>query len=254
MLSVMKKDDHTEELVVPPPDVLALFVRFQRGMMSWKQATLAAQANVSLSTIQRVERGEPVSRDKLESIGLALGHPPGAFTAPRALRSEEEAAKLAADSFSWLANTVPVKVGPLRKEPQLRALIDTVCGYMDCDLGPEAEDDMSVLREWVNFASFMAATAEGLVTPRPERSFKKRELYADIFRHVQMMERKYRAVCLVGSYEAKSNVESFATLRVGVLCFKSRVLNPAAATVSELRAQPFIDLRRTLRDFIEGGS
>ena len=70
---------------------------------------------------------------------------------------------------------------------------------MDSDLGPVAEEDMAALREWMDFASWMAATAEGLVTPRPGRSFKKRELYADIFRHVEMMEKKYRAVCLVGS-------------------------------------------------------
>ena len=248
----MTTDDHTAELVVPPSDVLAFFVRFQRGMLRWKQATLAAQANVSLSTIQRVERGEPISKNKLEAIGLALGHPPGTFTAPRVRRSEEEAVKLVADSFSWLADTVPVEVAPLRKEPQLREILGAVCAYLDSDLGPEAEEDMAALREWMDFASWMAATAEGLVTPRPGRSFKKRELYADIFRHVGMMEKKYRAVCLVGSYDATSNVELFATLRVGVLSFRSKILNPAAATILELRGQPVIDLRKALHDWTEG--
>ena len=38
----------------------------------------------SLSTIQRVERGEAVSKENLDKIACALGHPPSAFTEPRA--------------------------------------------------------------------------------------------------------------------------------------------------------------------------
>ncbi len=160
--------------------------------------------------------------------------------------------KLVVERFAWITDTVPVRVAPLRKEPQLRDILGTVCAYVDSDLGPEAEEDVAVLREWMDFASWMAATSEGLAVPRPGRSFKKRKLYADIFKHVDMIERKYRAVCLVGSYEASSNVDLFATLQVGVLSLKSKVANPAAAAIVELRAQPFIDLRKTLRDWLEG--
>lgn len=144
-----------------------------------------------------------------------------------------------------------MQVAPLRKEPQLREILGAVCAYLDSDLGPEAEHDMAALRDWMDFASWIAATAEGLVSPRPSRTFKKRALYADIFRHVGMMEKKYRAVCLVGSYEATSNVQLFPTLRVGVLSFRSKILNPAAATIPELRGQPVIDLRKMLHAWAE---
>lgn len=43
MIHVMITQDQTSELVVPPLDVLAFFVRPQRGVMRWKQATLAAK-------------------------------------------------------------------------------------------------------------------------------------------------------------------------------------------------------------------
>lgn len=248
----MNSQDKVEELIVPPPDVLAFFVKFQRGMMRWKQAALAAKAGVSLSTIQRVERGEAVSKEKLDKIACALGHPSGTFTEPRARASEEEALKRVVESFGWLTETVPVAVAPLRKEPQLRDVLGCATAFVDSDLPPEADEDLAVLREWMDFASWMAATSEGLVTPRPGRSFKKRELYADIFKHVGEMERKYRAVCLVGSYDATSNVELFKTLRVGVVSFKSKDKNPAAATIPELRAPPHLDLRQTLQTWLEG--
>lgn len=247
-------DTHHEphELVVPPADVLAFFVRYQRSLMGWKQDTLAGQAGVSLSTIQRVERGNPVSVGALEKIGLALGHPAGALTAPRARVPEAEALKIVLDGISWLTDTVPVDVAPLRKEPQLRSILDCTAALLDSNLGPDAEDDLATLREWMDFASWMAATADGLITPRPGRSFKKRELYTDIFRHIADMERRHRAVCLVGSYEATSNVELFKSLTVGVVAFKSRAGNPSAAKITELRAPPFIDLKKTLRDWLGG--
>jgi transcriptional regulator with XRE-family HTH domain len=248
----MNTQEQADELVIPPPDVLAFFVRFQRGMMRWKQAALAAQAGVSLSTVQRVERGESVSKEKLDKIGCALGHPTGAFTEPRARASDEEALQRVVESFAWLTDTVPVAVSPLRKEPQLRDVLGCASAFVDSDLGPDADEDLAVLLEWMDFASWMVATSEGLVTPRPGRSFKKRELYADIFRHVRDMERKYRAVCLIGSYDATSNVELFKTLRVGVVSFKSKDKNPAAATIPELRAPPHLDLQKKLRQWLEG--
>lgn len=47
---------------LPVPATIAFFVRLQRGMMGWKKETLAGFARVSLSTIERIERGEPSRR------------------------------------------------------------------------------------------------------------------------------------------------------------------------------------------------
>lgn len=247
---VMDTSNHTSEAVVPPPDVLAFFIRFQRQMMRWKQAILASKADVSVTTIERVERGDSVSQESLEKIGNALGHPPGVFTAPRVLASDDEAFRRVVESFSWLTDTVPVKVAPLRKEPQLREILACASAFLDSDLGPVADQDLATLKEWLDFANWMVATSEGSIAPHPGRSFKKRELYSDIFAHVGMMERKYRAVCLVGTYEATSNVEMFATLRVGVFAFKSKARNPAATAIPELRAPPHLDLRKTLAEWL----
>ena len=46
---------------VPPPELIAWFVRLVRGLRNWKQTALADFACISLSTVERVERGERVS-------------------------------------------------------------------------------------------------------------------------------------------------------------------------------------------------
>lgn len=249
----MVAQHQTNELGVPPPDVLGFFVRFQRGMMRWKQETLAAQAGVSLTTIERIERGDSVSKASLEKVGRALGHEPGALTKPRKKRSEQEALELIVKQFSWLAETLPVKVAPLRKERQLREILDATTAFVDADSGPEIDDDLEILREWMDFASWMAASSAGGISPPPSRSFKKRKLYADIFAHVTMMERKYRTVCLVGTYDATSNLAGFETIKAGVVVFRSKDKNPAAIVITELRAPPSIDLRKALQKWLSEG-
>lgn len=246
----MTAHDHINELVVPPPEVLGYFIRFQRGMMRWKQETLAVQAGVSLTTIERIERGETVSKASLEKVGRALGQQPGAFTQPRPKRSEQEALDLVVERFAWITDTVPVAVAPLRKERQLREVLNATTAFVDSDLSPEIDDDLELLRECMDFASWMAATSAGDLCPPPDRSFKKRRLYGDIFAHVTMMERKYRAVCLVGTYDATSNMIGFEQIKAGVIAFRSKDKNPAAIAIPELRAPPSIDLRNALREWL----
>ena len=42
---------------VPPPKVIADFVRWSRQVLQWKKETLASFASVSLSTVERIEPG-----------------------------------------------------------------------------------------------------------------------------------------------------------------------------------------------------
>lgn len=56
------------------------FVRFQRQMWGWKKETLASFADVSLSTIERIERGDRVGDDCLDRVAVALGYKRGDFT------------------------------------------------------------------------------------------------------------------------------------------------------------------------------
>ena len=86
---------------VPAPATIAFFVRLQRGMMGWKLETLAGFARVSLSTIERIERGETVSAESLDRVADALRQPPGAFTTPRVLFTSEEAWQKLGSGEQW---------------------------------------------------------------------------------------------------------------------------------------------------------
>ena len=57
---------------VPPPKVIADFVRWSRQVLQWKKETLASFASVSLSTVERIERGERVSSESLDRVAAAL--------------------------------------------------------------------------------------------------------------------------------------------------------------------------------------
>jgi len=69
--------------LVPSLESIAFYVLVQRGFWGWKQEALAAMTGVSLSTVERVERGEVVASESLNRIAVALRQPPGAFTTPR---------------------------------------------------------------------------------------------------------------------------------------------------------------------------
>jgi len=45
-----------EELVVPLPELIGLFTLWTRRLRNWKHSTVANFAEVSVSTIERVER------------------------------------------------------------------------------------------------------------------------------------------------------------------------------------------------------
>ncbi|WP_413815344.1 helix-turn-helix domain-containing protein [Bradyrhizobium sp.] len=61
---------------VLPIEVVAFVVRWNRGFRQWK-TTLAEFARVSVSTVERVERGERVGADALDRIAQAFGYDPG---------------------------------------------------------------------------------------------------------------------------------------------------------------------------------
>lgn len=102
---------------MPPIEVVAMVVRMARGLRQWKQETLADFARVSLTTVERIERAEPVSADSLDRVAQALGYDPGAFTAPRVPIPREEAA---AQMIDQLGNLQQVKVRPFETHRQVR--------------------------------------------------------------------------------------------------------------------------------------
>ena len=61
-------------MAVDDPKWLAAFVKLKHGQLRWKRGLVASMAGVSLSTIERVERGDAVRPHALERIVAALGH------------------------------------------------------------------------------------------------------------------------------------------------------------------------------------
>lgn len=220
---------------------LAAYVKFQREQLKWKRGLLASMAGVSLSTVERIERGEPVRPDALQSVAGALGLERDAFTRPRPELDERQQAEWLDRLRTWLETHVPVKVAPLRNEAQLRSLAKTQFVVFDSDLGEAAADDLGELREWLDLAGFIRGTMDGTISPPPERGFRMRTLYADIFAHVQEMERRHGAVCLVGSYAAETDFRHVPEAQVGVLALRSKLNNPAAIKIDTLFADRRID-------------
>jgi transcriptional regulator with XRE-family HTH domain len=222
-------DRPSDILTTPPLDSVAFFVKMQRYHWRWKQAALAAMAGVSLSTLERVERGEAVRADSLSKIGVALGFPADYLTAPRQKLSEEDALRRLVDSVSWMEGMVEVAVAQLTTEKHLREIASTDMLVVGSDLGEEAADDLSDLREWIDFIGFMRCCNRGLIGPKPKRNFRLRDLYDDLFQHLECIQARHKAVCLAGTYTAETDSSKFPTATIAVLSIRSKVRNPAAA-------------------------
>lgn len=228
--ALMDKAD--DVLTLPPPDSIAFFVKMQRHHWRWKQPVLAAMAGVSLSTVQRVERAEVVSPDNLTKIAVALGFPADYLTAPRHKLSEQEALQRLADSVEWMEGMVEVPLAQLTMERQLRELASTDMIVIGSDLADDAACDLDELREWLDLIGFIRCCQTGQIGPKPDRSFRIRDLYGNLFQHLARMQVRHKAVCLVGTYTADTDSLRFPTATVAVISLRSKIRNPAAAKLT----------------------
>lgn len=235
----------------PPPDFLADFVRLTRRFAGWKQDALAFTGGVSLSTIQRVERGEAVSPEVLEKIGLALGQEPGAMTAPRRPLTDEEFGPAFAQKYAWLEDMVRVDVGRLRTHRQLRALSGCVLCMTDDDLPPAAADELAGFREWLGLMSFIRAEARRNIGGGDEAP-KLRRIADDVLAAAGNIERSHRAACLVGTYVPEHKLPWMQGAEVGLVAFRSRVNDPAAGRRKFLLAPREIDMTEALLRAFDG--
>lgn len=235
----------------PSAELIAQFVRLARNLADWKQETLAYMAGVSLSTVQRVERGEAVGVESLELIGAALRQKPGTLTEARVPLSYGEAAEWAVENWGWILDTVTVQVAPLRTQTQLRALSETVLSMIDDDLEPDAADAIAGFREWMGLLSFVRAEQAGYVGGGDPRHLELRRLYRDILQACAEIERRHNAVCLAGVYVPSHELPRFAGAQVAVMSFRSRRANPAITQRRTLFAPKTIQLGDALRKALE---
>lgn len=237
---------------LPPPKFLAEFVKFQRGMRQWKQDTLASFAGVSLTTIERIERAETVSRESLDRVAVALGYKEGDFTEPRVPLSQEEAAQKLIDGLSPFTDRVQVPVRALRTQPQASALAR--CHYYLVDgtqLGETYQNDIANLREWLDLTAFILGQEKKPSFGR-ERPAHRRELYAKILETTQDIERRAYAVALCGTYIAKTNLALMPTVEVALIAFFPKLTDPGAVKRKILFAPDMIDAHAAWQAFCSG--
>lgn len=210
----------SQEPQVPAPEVVGFFVRWVRTLHGWKQSTLAEFAGVSLSTVERVERGEQVSPDLLDRIAIGLGYDAGYFTKPRTPKSVEEAAAELDEKFG---NMMPVQVAPLRKQSQVRKLGDCHAFLPHrVKTSDAAEADIMNLIEWFDLLSFLKSEIGSADFDKERR---KRELYNDILADVRRIERSGITV-LAGVMDAPQ--EGIPDWKVAILSFCSKEDDPGA--------------------------
>jgi transcriptional regulator with XRE-family HTH domain len=161
----------------PPSELVGALIAINRGVLGLKQATLAERAGVSLSTVERIERGEPVSPGVVDKVTVGLGLPVGYFTAPRRPLTDTE---LAAFVQEEIADLVLVKVDQLRSQSQLRALARCEAIVM---MGPDESektfDALNELAKRLDFLSFLLHEDLLCQGVRPSRC--RRAAYQDVF-------------------------------------------------------------------------
>jgi transcriptional regulator with XRE-family HTH domain len=222
----------TEELVAPPPESIGLFILWGRRLRNWKQSTLANFAEVSVSTIERVERGEKVSDESLERIAQALGYERGCFATPRRLRSPEEAISHLCETWGHLE---AVNVRPLRTQAQIRKLVDTHAYLVyRPDVDDSFDPEIESLVEWIDVAS--------LVINSPMRGQdceegRRRTLYQRILDCVKSLEQRGVTV-LCGIMDAPQ--DGLPEWKVALISVTHRSRDPGATK----RRTIFVDRRR----------
>ncbi len=240
---------------VPAPATIAFFVRLQRGVMGWKKETLAGFACVSLSTIERIERGDTVSAESLDRVAHALRQPPGAFTAPRIPSTSEEAWRRLEESAAPFAEAVAVPVKPLRGHRQIADLAQAHLFIVDGGRLDDAYDgDVDTLREWLDLTSFVLATEnKDSIVQTDADQVKRRELYDDVLRCVREIERRGQAVTLAGTYQIETGNPVMPKATAALVAFFPKLTDPAAINRRTLFAPARMDWADTWRQFCADG-
>jgi transcriptional regulator with XRE-family HTH domain len=218
---------------VPPPEVIGFFVGWSRRVRQWKQTTLAEFAGVSISTIERVERGEKVSVENLERVAEAFGFERGYFTTPRcAIPTEEAVTSLAAD-FEHL---VPVEVAPLRSQRQVReaAHCHAYLVYRP-NVSDAYDEEIAGLVEWFDLAAFVLGSATEVGSAE---EVSRRRLYGEVLDAVRNLERRGLTILSGVLADPQSGLPGW---KIAILSITPKRTDPGAMK----RRQVYVDRRLT---------
>ena len=181
-IALLSRDPNAEP-EAPAPALIAFFVRWVRNLRQWKVSTLAEFARVSISTIERVERGEKVSDENLDRIAVGLGYEPGYFTIPRRAIPSEQAASQVSDTFGHME---VVAIAPMRVQRKIREAANCHAFLIHRpEVGEAFDADIETLGEWLDLASFILSTSPQDISSQRGR----RQLYKDILANVADFER-----------------------------------------------------------------
>jgi transcriptional regulator with XRE-family HTH domain len=222
---------------------LAVFVRFQRHMRQWKVETLASFAGLSRSTIERIERGEPVADESLDQVAVALGYNRGDFTEPRVPLGGYEAI---AQWEKWLRPFEGhrwIVVEPVRKQRQVAAFSECHTYLLDGGrLEVDLAEELGSLREWLNYVAIIRYNAFIERTERERRRVSRRDLYRDVLAQIHQIESDYHAVALGGTYEAETNHRLIPRVQIAVIGFFPMATDPSAIRRRQLLVPKRVEL------------
>ncbi|MGX7705027.1 hypothetical protein [Methylobacterium sp. Gmos1] len=159
----------------PATELVAMVTRMGRGLRQWKKETLSDFAQVSLSTIERVERAEPVGSESLDRIARAFGHKPGAFTKLRVTISKEQAINDLVEVWGHLAS-VAMREFQTRRQVRMVAATQAYLIHRP-ELGSTYDGLVEELTGWLDLASMvtgpdvMSADVVGVGGPVRRRDF-----------------------------------------------------------------------------------
>ena len=176
--AITRLPQRRSDVPTPPPiELVALMVRWNRSLHQWKASTLADFAKVSVSSVERIERGEKVTDEVLDKIAQAFGYNTGHFTKPRIPLSEDEAMSSLVDTCGHLE---AVRVFPMKTHRAVRDAAKCDAILIHRPEVPETYDtDIENLKEWFDLASFVLSD----FVDEPSTSERgRRDLYNDIRR------------------------------------------------------------------------
>jgi hypothetical protein len=255
------QDDLAREL--PPLEPLTLNQHCHSGeSLSNPYYALSSRCQKSLqqnplSTIERIERGEPVSTESLDRVAEALRQPPGAFTASRTPSTTEEALQRLEESAALFAETVTVPVKPLRGHRQIAELARSDLIIVDGSrMGDSYDADIDTLREWLDLTSFILATEDnGSIIQTDADPVKRRTLYDDVLTCVRDIERRGHAVALAGTYQIEPTNKAMPKATAALVGFFPKLTDPAAINRRTLFAPVRVDWAAAWSQFCaEGGT